>query len=44
MSKKSASTIKDALLGLIVTMVSDLNMSKDDILKAISFTDESPFI
>ena len=44
MAKKSGSTIKNALIGLIVTMVSDLNMSKDDILKAITFKTEAPYI
>lgn len=44
MAKNSGSTIKNALLGLIVTMVSDLNMSKDDILKAITFKSEAPYI
>ena len=44
MSKKPGSTIKNALLGLIVTMVSDLNMSLDDVKKAITFKDEAPYI
>ena len=44
MEKTPGASIKDALLGLVVTMVCDLNMTKDDILKAIKFKTEAPYI
>lgn len=44
MAKKPGSTIKNALLGLIVTMVSDLNISLEDFKKAITFKDEAQYI
>jgi len=44
MEGKTGASIKDALLGLIVTMVSDLNMTIEDLKKVISFKTEAPFI
>jgi hypothetical protein len=44
MGKSPGATIKEALLGLIVTMVADLNMTIEDVKKAISFKTESPYI
>ena len=44
MEMSPGASIKDALLGLVVTMVCDLNMTKDDILKAIKFKTEAPYI
>jgi len=44
MGDKGGASIKEALMGLIVTMVADLNMTIEDIKKAITIIDESPFI
>ena len=44
MGKTSGATIKEAILGLIVTMVCDLNMTIADVKKAITFKDESPYV
>ena len=44
MENKSGATIKHALMGLIVTMVSDLNMSIEDIKKSVTIETEAPFI
>ena len=44
MGKSPGATIKEAVLGLIVTMVADLNMTIDDVKKAIKFKTESPYI
>lgn len=44
MKDKKGATINHALMGLIVTMVSDLNMTVEDIKKSITFETESPFI
>ena len=44
MDKTKSAGLKEVLMSLIVTMVSDLNMSLDDLKKQISFTVEEPFI
>ena len=44
MQDKSGASIKHALMGLIVTMVSDLNMTKEDIKKSVTIEAEAPFI
>lgn len=44
MDKVKGAGLKEALLSLIVTMVSDLNMSLDDLKKQIGFKAEPPFI
>lgn len=44
MKDKKGANIQHALMGLIVTMVSDLNMTIEDIKKSITITTESPFI
>ena len=44
MDKCKSAGLKEVLLSLIVTMVSDLNMSLDDLKKQITFTVEKPFI
>jgi hypothetical protein len=44
MGKAKGATIKEAILGLIVTMVCDLNMTIDDVKKAITFKDEEPYV
>lgn len=44
MGDKGGASIKEALMGLVVTMVADLNMTIEDIKKAITIIDESPFI
>merc|ERR1712166_583636 len=36
--------INTAIMGLVVTMVADLNMTKEDIMKQITIIDESPFV
>tara|TARA_B110000285_G_C14935889_1_gene519554 strand:+ start:297 stop:533 length:237 start_codon:yes stop_codon:yes gene_type:complete len=44
MKDKKGATIQHAMMGLIVTMVSDLNMTVEDVKKSITFEEESPFI
>ena len=44
MTKKSGATVKHALMGFIVAMVSDLNMSIDDVKKAVVIINEPPFV
>ena len=44
MKDKTGATVNHALMGLIVTMVSDLNMTVDDIKKSVTITDDAPFV
>jgi len=44
MGDKGGASIKEALMGLIVTMVADLNMTIEDIKKTFTIIDEVPFI
>ena len=43
MEKKKSAGLKEAMVGLSVKMVSDANMTIDDLKKCIVFTDEKPF-
>lgn len=44
LEKTPGATIKTALLGAILAMISDLNMSLDDLKKCITITKEEPYI
>jgi len=44
MGEKGGASVKTALMGLIVTMVADLDMGLEDIKKAVTIIDEAPFI
>ena len=44
MGDKGGASINEALMGLIVTMVADLNMTIEDIKKTFTIIDEVPFI
>lgn len=44
MEKKSSAAIKDAVMGLLVTMVVDLKITFNDLKNCISFTKESPYV
>ena len=41
MKDKKGANIQHAMMGLIVTMVSDLNMTVEDVKKSITFEEES---
>lgn len=44
MENKSGASIKDAVMGLLVTIVVDLNYTFNDLKNAITFTKQSPYL